>query len=51
MRSIILIFASQATRILDNIGPVFRTMVPMCLYFAVMWTGALRTLLSTQSWC
>ena len=39
---IIIIFASQATRVLDNIGPVFRTMVPMCLYFAIMWTGACR---------
>jgi len=38
--SIILIFAEQATRILDNIGSVFRVFVPMILYFLIMWTGA-----------
>ena len=37
--SIILIFAQQANRILDNIGSVFRVFVPMCVYFIVMWTG------------
>ncbi|KAK1920583.1 sodium bile acid symporter family-domain-containing protein, partial [Papiliotrema laurentii] len=37
---IILIFAGQATRILDNIGDVFRVVVPMTLYFVVMWTSA-----------
>lgn len=40
--SIILIFAEQATRILDNLGPVFRTFVPMILYFTIMWTGTSR---------
>lgn len=32
-------FAEQASRILDNIGDVFRVFVPMILYFIVMWTG------------
>ncbi|WWD22612.1 arsenical-resistance protein [Kwoniella shandongensis] len=37
--TIILIFAEQATRILDNIGEVFRVFVPMICYFVIMWTG------------
>ncbi|KAK8844837.1 arsenical-resistance protein [Kwoniella newhampshirensis] len=37
--TIILIFAEQATRILDNIGEVFRVFVPMVVYFLIMWTG------------
>jgi ACR3 family arsenite transporter len=37
---IILIFAEQATRILDNIGEVFRVFVPMICDFVIMWTGA-----------
>ncbi|KAK0542011.1 arsenicals resistance [Tilletia horrida] len=36
---IIIIFASQAHAILDQIGAVFRTVVPLVLYFAVMWGG------------
>lgn len=36
---IILIFAGQASRILDNIGDVFRVVVPMVLYFVLMWTS------------
>jgi len=35
---IIVIFASQARSILDNLGPVFRIFVPLCLYFFLMWT-------------
>ena len=35
---IIVIFASQARSILDNLGPVFRVFVPLCLYFFFMWT-------------
>ncbi|KAJ9091722.1 hypothetical protein QFC21_007117 [Naganishia friedmannii] len=38
--TIILIFAEQATRILDNIGAVFRVFVPMILYFLIMWSAA-----------
>lgn len=38
--TIILIFAEQATRILDNIGQVFRVFVPMIVYFIIMWTGS-----------
>jgi ACR3 family arsenite transporter len=37
--SIIIIFASQARRILDNIGNVFRVFVPLILYFVIIWTG------------
>ncbi|RSH76541.1 uncharacterized protein EHS24_005530 [Apiotrichum porosum] len=37
--TIIIICSQQATRILDNIGVVFRVFVPMILYFVVMWTG------------
>ncbi|GFZ42346.1 hypothetical protein JCM24511_00061 [Saitozyma sp. JCM 24511] len=37
--TIVLICAEQATRILDNIGQVFRVFVPMILYFIIMWTG------------
>ncbi|SNX82989.1 related to arsenite transporter ARR3 [Melanopsichium pennsylvanicum] len=37
--TIIIIFAEQAQHILDNLGPVFRTFVPLILYFALMWTG------------
>jgi ACR3 family arsenite transporter len=35
---IIVIFASQARNILDNLGPVFRVFVPLLLYFFFMWT-------------
>ena len=38
-RRVILICAEQASRILDQIGQVFRVFVPMVLYFVVMWTG------------
>ncbi|GHJ89541.1 hypothetical protein NliqN6_5943 [Naganishia liquefaciens] len=38
--TILLIFAEQATRILDNIGAVFRVFVPMILYFLIMWSAA-----------
>lgn len=38
--TIIIIFAEQAQHILDNLGPVFRTFVPLVLYFALMWTGS-----------
>lgn len=36
--TIIIIFAEQSKRILDNLGPTFRTFVPLVLYFAIMWT-------------
>lgn len=35
--TIIIIFASQARQILHNLGPVFRTIVPLVLYFIIMW--------------
>lgn len=34
-----MIFAGQASRILDNIGDVFRIVVPMTVYFVLMWTS------------
>lgn len=37
--TIIIIFAEQARNILHNLGPVFRTFVPLILYFALMWTS------------
>ena len=39
MSSIIIIFASQARRILDNIGNVFRVFVPLIIYFVLIWAG------------
>ncbi|AFR94182.1 arsenical-resistance protein [Cryptococcus neoformans C23] len=38
--TVIIIFAEQSHRILHNLGPTFRTFVPMILYFAIMWTSA-----------
>jgi len=35
--TILVMFAYQGHHILHNLGPVFRVMVPMVLYFAVMW--------------
>lgn len=37
--TIIVIFAQQAKHILHNLGPVFRTIVPMVLYFATMFSS------------
>lgn len=37
--SIIVICAQQATRILDNIGLVFRVFVPLVVYFVLVWSG------------
>lgn len=35
--TIIVIFASQSRQILHNLGPTFRTIVPLVVYFAIMW--------------
>lgn len=35
---IIIIFAEQASSILNNLGPVFRTFVPLILYFIIIWS-------------
>lgn len=35
--TIIIIFAEQAAHVLDNLGPTFRTVVPLVLYFATTW--------------
>lgn len=37
--TIIIIFAQQARHILANLGPTFRTFVPLLLYFGIMWSG------------
>jgi len=42
--TIIIIFASQARHILDNLGPFFRTIVPLLLYFTIMWSSTFALL-------
>jgi ACR3 family arsenite transporter len=37
--TIIILFAYQGHRILHNLGPVFRVVVPQILYFITMWTS------------
>jgi arsenite transporter len=39
--TIIVIFIQQGYRIVTDIGPVFRTFVPLSLYFIIMWFGTL----------
>lgn len=50
--TIIVIFAQQAQHILHNIGPVFRTVVPMVLYFAIMFSATFAGMWwwSNQPW-
>ncbi|TIA93948.1 hypothetical protein E3P92_01982 [Wallemia ichthyophaga] len=36
--TIIVLFAAQGTNITQNIGKVFRTVVPLILYFVLVWT-------------
>ncbi|EIN07861.1 arsenical-resistance protein ACR3 [Punctularia strigosozonata HHB-11173 SS5] len=38
--TIIVMFAYQGHQILHHLGPVFRTMVPLVLYFVIMWNIA-----------
>jgi arsenite transporter len=38
--TILVMFAYQGHHIIKNISPVFRVIVPMVLYFAIMWSGA-----------
>ncbi|THH21334.1 hypothetical protein EW146_g182 [Bondarzewia mesenterica] len=38
--TIIVMFAYQGHQIIHNLGPVFRTIVPLALYFLIMWTLA-----------
>jgi arsenite transporter len=35
--TILVMFAYQGHRIIHNLGPVFRVIVPMVLYFIIMW--------------
>ncbi|TFY81267.1 hypothetical protein EWM64_g2747 [Hericium alpestre] len=37
--TIIVLFANQGKRIIDNIGSVFRICVPLVLYFSIVWTS------------
>ncbi|PBK75948.1 arsenical-resistance protein ACR3 [Armillaria solidipes] len=37
--TIIVLFANQGKRIVDNIGTVFRICVPLILYFSIVWTA------------
>ncbi|KDN45945.1 arsenical-resistance protein [Tilletiaria anomala UBC 951] len=37
--TILIIFASQSKHILRNLGPSFRTIVPLVLYFSIMWSA------------
>lgn len=36
--------------IVNNIGPVFRTFVPMIVYFTVMWTSAFAAIFWLTRW-
>lgn len=36
--TIIVVFANQGKEVIDNIGKVFRTIVPLALYFIIMWS-------------
>lgn len=36
--------------IVNNLGPVFRTFVPMIVYFTVMWTGAFAFIFFLTRW-
>lgn len=38
--TIFVLFAYQGNNIVHNLGPFFRTIVPMVIYFALMWTSA-----------
>jgi arsenite transporter len=38
--TIVVMFAYQGHHIVHSLGPVFRVLVPMVLYFMLMWTGA-----------
>jgi ACR3 family arsenite transporter len=37
--TVLVLFALQGHRVIDEIGNVFRVAVPLVLYFACMWTG------------
>ncbi|KAM6494381.1 arsenical-resistance protein ACR3 [Amanita muscaria] len=38
--TIFVMFAYQGHHIVQNLGPVFRVIVPLVLYFTIMWTSA-----------
>lgn len=40
----------QGNAIVNNLGPVFRTFVPMIVYFTVMWTGAFALIFFLTRW-
>lgn len=48
--TIIVIFIQQGYRIIKDIGPVFRTFVPLTLYFVIMWFGTVFVARYFNSW-
>jgi len=48
--TIFVLFAYQGNNIVDNLGPVFRTFVPMVVYFTIMWTGAFALIYFLTRW-
>ncbi|KAG9026723.1 hypothetical protein FRB95_008529 [Tulasnella sp. JGI-2019a] len=42
--TIIVLFANQGKRIVDDIGSVFRIFVPLILYFVIVWTTTFSSL-------
>merc|ERR1711939_286329 len=48
--TIFVLFAYQGNNIVHNLGPVFRTFVPMVVYFAIMWTSAFALIYFLTRW-
>ncbi|KAK9893190.1 arsenical-resistance protein ACR3 [Cystobasidium minutum MCA 4210] len=48
--TIFVLFAYQGNAIVNNLGPVFRTFVPMIVYFTIMWTGAFAFIFFLTRW-
>ncbi|KAG8872807.1 hypothetical protein FRB98_009354, partial [Tulasnella sp. 332] len=48
--TIVVLFANQGKRIVDDIGSVFRIFVPLVLYFIIVWTTTLFALYHLSRW-
>ncbi|KAG8978798.1 hypothetical protein FRB90_008341 [Tulasnella sp. 427] len=50
--TIVVLFANQGKRIVENIGSVFRIFVPLVLYFIIVWSTTFSALynLSRNQW-
>jgi ACR3 family arsenite transporter len=48
--TVFVLFAYQGNNIIHNIGPVFRTAVPLLIYFALMWTSAFALIYFLSKW-